>query len=95
MLNSTTHWQPLVNGYSDHIPQDFRDAARHLSSFPSRESFAEMRQRRVRYVIVHRNRYSRQAATDVEQRLQNHEQHLRLLSEDERVLLFEVVSWPQ
>ena len=27
MLASTAHWQPLVNGYSDHIPQDFRDHA--------------------------------------------------------------------
>ena len=27
MLASTAHWQPLINGYSDHIPQDFRDHA--------------------------------------------------------------------
>ena len=27
MLASTAHWQPLINGYSDHIPQDFRDSA--------------------------------------------------------------------
>ena len=27
MLASTAHWQPLINGYSDHIPQDFRDDA--------------------------------------------------------------------
>ena len=23
MLNSTAHWMPLVNGYSDYIPPDF------------------------------------------------------------------------
>ena len=35
MLSSTYHWQPLVNGYSDHIPEDFRQIVRPLSSFPS------------------------------------------------------------
>ena len=39
MLNSTSHWMPLINGYSDHIPQDFRDTVIALSSFPTRESF--------------------------------------------------------
>ena len=39
MLNSATHWMPLVNGYSDHIPQEFRDQVVPLSSFPTRESF--------------------------------------------------------
>ena len=34
MLNSTAHWQPLVNGYSDHIPADFRKTVVPLSSFP-------------------------------------------------------------
>ena len=40
MVLSTTHWMPLVNGYSDHIPQDFREAAVVLDSFPSNDSFA-------------------------------------------------------
>ena len=34
MLASTAHWQPLINGYSDHIPQDFRDNAAILRHFP-------------------------------------------------------------
>jgi len=40
MLNSTAHWKPLVNGYSDHIPADFRKTVVALSSFPARDSFA-------------------------------------------------------
>ncbi len=56
MLNSTAHWQPLVNGYSDHIPADFRDVAQVLATFPSRESFAAMRDRRVRYLTIRRSR---------------------------------------
>ena len=40
MVLSTTHWMPLVNGYSDYIPQDFREAAFVLDSFPSNDTFA-------------------------------------------------------
>ena len=54
MLNSTRHWQPLVNGYSDHIPEDFRSAASVLATFPSQASFDLMRKRRVRYLTIHR-----------------------------------------
>ena len=50
MLNSTAHWQPLVNGYSDHIPADFRALATMLATFPSRESFDALRDRHVRYL---------------------------------------------
>ena len=39
MVNSTRHWQPLLNGYSDYIPPDFRTLAVTLASFPSPESF--------------------------------------------------------
>ena len=39
MLYSTYHWLPLVNGYSDHIPQEFRAQVIPLSSFPTMESF--------------------------------------------------------
>ena len=35
MVNSTRHWQPLLNGYSDYIPPDFRELAVTLASFPS------------------------------------------------------------
>ena len=34
MLNSTAHWQPLVNGYSDHIPADFRTLAPDSGDIP-------------------------------------------------------------
>ncbi len=34
MLKSTAHWQPLVNGYSDHIPVEFRDAGEYARHVP-------------------------------------------------------------
>jgi hypothetical protein len=51
MLNSATHWMPLVNGYSDHIPQEFRDQVIPLSSFPTRESFQILGRIGARYVV--------------------------------------------
>ena len=95
MLNSTFHWQPLVNGYSDHIPADFRTVAPVLATFPSRESFGAMRQRRVRYLTLHRSRYGRSAAADIEQRLAPYLSHLRLMADDGDVLIYEIVSWPK
>ena len=61
MVLSTTHWMPLVNGYSDHIPQDFREAAFVLDSFPSNDSFAVLQRRRVRYIGVHWDMYGPRA----------------------------------
>ena len=57
MLNSTAHWQPLVNGYSDHIPADFRRNVVPLSSFPTRESFSILSAVGARYVVFHLDMY--------------------------------------
>ncbi|HEY7498610.1 MAG TPA: glycosyltransferase family 39 protein [Vicinamibacterales bacterium] len=95
MLNSTVHWMPLVNGYSDHIPSEFQSVARVLATFPSRESFGAMRDRRVRYLTIRRSRYGRPAAMEVEARLQKYLQHLHLISDDKDLAIYEIVSWPR
>jgi hypothetical protein len=96
MLNSTVHWQPLVNGYSDHIPADFRADAPVLATFPSRESFNAMRERRVRYLTIDRGRRGYGAgAADVMHRLTPFLPHLRLLTDDGELAIYEVVSWPK
>jgi hypothetical protein len=95
MLNSTVHWQPLVNGYSDHIPSDFRTLAPRLATFPSREAFDAMRERRVRYIAVHYNRYDSHSAKDVAQRLERFKDYLKPLAQGEGLELYEVVGFPQ
>jgi hypothetical protein len=95
MLNSTAHWMPLVNGYSDHIPGEFQSLARVLATFPSRESFDAMRDRRVRYLTIRRSRYGRPAAADVEARLRHYLPHLRPVSDDDDLAIYEIVSWPR
>ena len=97
MLNSTAHWQPLVNGYSDHIPADFRTLAPILATFPSQESFDALSDRRVRYITLNRGRHGYGAGTwpDIERRLQPYLPHLRVVADDGEMVIYEVVSWPK
>ena len=93
MLFSTAHWMPMVNGYSDVIPNDFREAAVILDSFPSDDAFAVLARRRVRYLAVHWDMYAgRQDA--VRAGLERYRANLRVLSSDARMTLFEVVRYP-
>ena len=50
---STTHWRPLVNGYSGYLPASFWARAQRFEQFPSDETLAESCALNVRYVIVH------------------------------------------
>lgn len=95
MLNSTVHWQPLVNGYSDHIPIEFRSVAVRLASFPSHDAFDVMREYRVRYIVIHRNRYDRVSAERVATTLREFALFLRPVADDGAVQILEVIGFPQ
>ena len=96
LLNSTVHWLPLLNGYSDHIPADFRTLASTLATFPSKASFDALRADRTRYLALHRGRdgYGRQAWPDIERRLQPYLPHLRVVTESDDLVVYEILSWP-
>jgi hypothetical protein len=95
MSASGWHWQPLINGYSDHIPAEFRELAPRMHGFPSPESFAELRQRRARYVVIHLNLYARRDRERLLERLAAFAPYLTLLNDDGAVRLYEITSWPQ
>jgi hypothetical protein len=57
MLNSTTHWKPLVNGYSGFTPPSYVDNARALRGFPDDAARARLRSLGVTYVVVHFDAY--------------------------------------
>ncbi len=96
MLNSTYHWQPLINGYSDHIPQDFRDHALPLSGFPSRDAFAILEPLGARYAVVHLDLMGAEQRQSVIERLEHDfVDYLRPLEEDGDVRLYEIVAWPR
>lgn len=94
MLYSTYHWQPLVNGYSDYIPDDFRAIVVPVSSFPTLESFKLLQPIGVRYVVFHMNFFDSPARWDIEQRIQDFKPYLRPLAHDDEVWLYEIVGWP-
>ena len=93
MVLSTTHWMPLVNGYSDYIPQDFREAAFVLDSFPSNDTFAVLQKRRVRYIAIHWDMYGPRAE-EIRTKLKPFERYLRLLGNDATMSLYEIVGFP-
>jgi hypothetical protein len=93
MLFSTRHWMPLVNGYSDVIPADFREAAAVLDGFPSTDGFAVLARHRVRYIAIHWDMYAGRQ-DDIRRRLEPYAGNLRTLADDPRMTLYEVVKFP-
>ncbi|HXG90042.1 MAG TPA: hypothetical protein VNJ02_17070 [Vicinamibacterales bacterium] len=94
MLNSTAHWQPLVNGYSDHIPREFRETVLQLSSFPTRESFGILGRAGARYVVFHTDLYDPRLRARLVERLGTYSPYLRPLAKEGTVWLYEIVAWP-
>lgn len=95
MLWSTYHWKPMINGYSDHIPQWFRDQAVPLSSFPTRESFMLLEPHKVRYVLFHVNWYGGRSKVRLQERLAEYQQYLRPINIEGDVWLYEIVDYPR
>jgi hypothetical protein len=93
MVLSTAHWLPLVNGYSDYIPQDFREAAFVLDSFPSNDTFGVLQKRRVRYIAIHWDMYGPRAE-EIRTKLRAFEHYLRPLGSDATMNLYEIVGFP-
>ena len=94
MLFSTYHWQPLVNGYSDYIPADFREMVIVVSSFPARDSFKRLEPIGPRYAVFHMNMYDRVNRPRVEARIHEFSQYRKPLIRDGDVWLCEITGWP-
>jgi hypothetical protein len=58
MYWSTTHWHPLVNGYSGYQPPDYGKTTTFMRTFPDDEAIARLRHLDVRYVLVHESFYA-------------------------------------
>lgn len=52
MFQSLDHGHPLVNGYTGFFPVGHAALINRMKSFPSRATVAELRRKRVRYVVV-------------------------------------------
>jgi hypothetical protein len=94
MLSSTSHWMPLVNGYSDYIPPDFWQNVMTLAPFPSRDAFKILEPLGVRYAVFHLYGYNAENRHDVMTRLKEFENYLRPLYMDDETRLYEIVGFP-
>jgi hypothetical protein len=95
MLHSTVHWNPLINGYSDYIPPDFREMVIPVSSFPALEAFKLLEARGARYVIFHLQFYDSRSREKLLDALERYEPYLRTLWREGDEWLFEIVRYPE
>jgi hypothetical protein len=61
VLNSTSHWRPLMNGYSGFMPQSYREYAETFWFFPREHAIQAMRRAGVTHVMVHPLRFRNDA----------------------------------
>ncbi len=94
MLSSTSHWLPLVNGYSDYIPPDFLANVATLAAFPTRPALKMLEPLGVRYAMFHMYGYNAENRREVMARLKEFEDYLRPLYVDEQTRLYEIVGSP-
>ena len=89
MLGSTTHWLPLVNGYSDFIPKDFFEGALLLQNFPDDAGLKWLRARDTRYVVFYRHLYDDASRARLDERIAAHATELRPLYTLDTIHLYE------
>jgi hypothetical protein len=95
MLSSTQHWMPLVNGYSDYIPQDFLDNVMTLAPFPTPPAMKVLEPLKVRYAVFHMYGYNDSNRHDTEVRLKSLENYFRPLYVSDTTRLYEIVDYPK
>jgi hypothetical protein len=94
MLNSTSHWLPLINGYSDYLPEDFLATRSILERFPNAEAFKVLEGRMPRYAVFHMSVYGAEDQLDANGRIAAFSRNLRPLYVDKDVRLYEIVGSP-
>ena len=95
MLDSTAHWMPIVDAYSDYIPRDFNERAGVLGGFPTRESFKLLEADHVRYAVFHVDAYGPENRLQLLDRLREFAPYLREHYAGQHTALYEIVGFPQ
>jgi hypothetical protein len=86
---STTHFQPLANGYGTVVPPVYSEIASLVEDFPGKGSTERLGEIGFRYVIFHRNRYLRHRAQEIEKRLEA-EPGLEAVHRAEEAIVYEI-----
>ncbi|HEX7486536.1 MAG TPA: hypothetical protein VF332_10310 [Vicinamibacterales bacterium] len=92
MLYSTAHWHPLVNGYSDYVPDDFKQMVIPVSSFPASEALGILRAHGTRYVVFHMELYDSRSREKLLGQIERYREYIRPLAQEGQVWLYEIVK---
>jgi len=65
MISATSHWRPMVNGYSGFSPPGFDDLAVRLNRYPDKEAVALVQELGIRYVVFEWRYYDAQERADI------------------------------
>ena len=97
MINSMVHWKPLINAYSDVIPDTLFNDLDVLAEFPSDKAFAVLQRDGVRYVTFNLRAYDKEPRLrrTLDANLRRFSPYLRSLYADERLLMFAIIGYPQ
>ena len=87
MLNSTSHWRPLLNGYSGFAPVSYVDHYRALRDFPDAVSIAALRTSGVTHTVVHLTMYEPAASREMMSNLQMAE-GLTLIADENGIRIY-------
>lgn len=89
MLQSTWHWQPMLNGYSDFVPDAVSADVQLLETFPAEAALRVLRERQARYVMVNWMLYSEPERTHLRDAISALPATLHPLLNDNEASLFE------
>jgi hypothetical protein len=92
MLSSTWHWMPLVDAYSDYIPEEFTRNLAVLADFPNRDALALLKRDKVRYAVFHLDAYKGDLRSQLNQRLEEFASSVQRRYSDEQIWVYEIVD---
>jgi hypothetical protein len=92
MLSSTWHWMPLVDAYSDYIPEEFTRNLAVLADFPNRDALALLKRDKVRYALFHLEAYKGDLRSQLNQRLEEFASSVQRRYSDEQIWVYEIVD---
>lgn len=86
---STLHHKRMLNGYSGFFPQIYHDQAGLLDNFPTPESLAMLKQRQVRYILIHAWQYTDKNFSDIKRQIDQYPE-LQLVQQFEDDYVYEL-----
>jgi hypothetical protein len=86
MLNSTRHWQPMLNGYSGFLPDSYDAAYQATQGFPDERSLLALHELGVTHVVVHERAFGDHARFEAIARVRS----LREIGEDGDIHIYQL-----